>query len=86
MSARTARRSSFKMHHNVNHRFFIMMTINLNIKVNVNNLSLSQIYELLQKYSLEKVKDQKIYEFKGYRFQIETEINMSINYVITELP
>jgi hypothetical protein len=38
------------------------MTINLNIKSNVNNLSLSQIYELLQKYSLEKVKDKKIYE------------------------
>lgn len=65
---------------------FVMMTINLNIKANVNNLSLSQIYELLQKYSLEKVKDQKIYEFNGYKFQIETEINMSINYVITELP
>ena len=64
----------------------IMMTINLNIKANVNNLTLSQIYELLQKYSLDKVKDQKIYEFNGYRFQIETEINMAINYVITELP
>lgn len=62
-----------------------MMTINLNIKANVNNLSLSQIYELLQKYSLEKTKDQKIYEFNGYRFQVETEINMTINYVITEL-
>lgn len=61
------------------------MTINLNIKANVNNLSLSQIYELLQKYSLEKVKDQKMYEFNGYRFQIEAEINGSINYVITEL-
>ena len=65
---------------------FIMMTISLNIKANVNNLSLSQIYELLQKYSLEKVKDQKVYEFNGYKFQIETEINMTINYVITELP
>ena len=63
-----------------------MMTMNLNIKANVNNLSLSQIYELLKKYSLEKVKDQKIYEIDGYRFQIETEINMAINYVITELP
>lgn len=61
------------------------MTINLNIKANVNNLSLSQIYSLLQKYSLEKVKDQKIYEFNGYRFQIKTEINMGINYVITEI-
>ena len=63
-----------------------MMTINLNIKANVNNISLLQIYELLQKYTIEKVKDQKIYEFYGYRFQIETEINMAINYVITELP
>ena len=63
-----------------------MMTINLNIKANVINLSLSQIYELLQKYSLEKVKDKKVYELNGYRFQIEAEINMSINYVITELP
>ena len=62
------------------------MTINLNIKANVNNLSLSDIYGLLQKYSLEKVKDQKIYELNGYRFKIEIEINMSINYVITELP
>ena len=62
-----------------------MMTINLNIKANVNNLSLSQIYELLQKYSLEKVKDKKIYELNGFKFEIETEINMSINYVITEV-
>lgn len=63
-----------------------MMTINLNIKANVNNLTLSQIYGLLQKYSLEKVKDQKVYEFNGYKFKIETEINMSINYIITEIP
>ena len=63
-----------------------MMTINLNIKANVNNLSLSQIYELLQKYSLEKVKDQNIYDFNGYKFKIEVEINMAINYEITELP
>ncbi len=63
-----------------------MMTINLNIKANVDNLTLSDIYALLQKYTLEKQKDIKVYEFKGYKFQIETEINMSINYVITELP
>lgn len=62
-----------------------MMTINLNIKANVNNLSLSQIYELLQKYSLEKVKEKKIYELNGFKFEIETEINASINYVITEV-
>jgi hypothetical protein len=62
-----------------------MSTINLNIKANVNNLSLSQIYELLQKYSLEKIKDKKIYELNGFKFEIETEINMSINYVITEV-
>lgn len=63
-----------------------MMTINLNIKANVNNISLSEIYELLQKYSLEKVKDKKVYDFKGFKFRIETEITMVISYVITELP
>ena len=63
-----------------------MMTINLNVKANVNNISLSEIYELLQKNSLEKVKDKKVYDFKGFKFKIETDINMSINYVVTELP
>lgn len=62
-----------------------MITINLNIKANVSNISLSEIYELLQKYSLEKVKDKKVYDFKSFKFQIETDINMAINYVITEL-
>ena len=63
-----------------------MMTINLNIKANVNNLPLSDIYDLLRKFSLDKNKDSKVIEFKGFNFKIETEINMSINYVITELP
>lgn len=62
-----------------------MMTINLNIKADVDNISLSEIYELLQKYSLEKVKDKKVYDFKGFRFEIETEINMAINYTIKEV-
>jgi len=62
-----------------------MMTINLNIKANVDNISLSEIYELLQKYSLERHKDSKVLDFKGYKFKIETNIDMSINYVITEL-
>lgn len=61
------------------------MTINLNIKADVDNISLSEIYELLQKYSLEKVKDKKVYDFKGFRFEIETEINMAINYTIKEV-
>lgn len=62
-----------------------MMTINLTIKANVNNLTLSEIYELLQKYSLERKEDTKVFEFKGYTFKIETSISMSINYTITEL-
>lgn len=65
------------------------MTINLNVKANVNNLTLAQIYELLQKYSLDnlgKAKDEKVYELNGYKFKIETEITLSINYVITEVP
>jgi hypothetical protein len=61
------------------------MTINLNIKANVNNISLSQIYELLKIYSLEKVKDKKIFELNGFKFEIENEINQSINYVINEV-
>ena len=35
------------------------MTINLNIKANVNNLTLSEIYTLLEKYTLSKTKRQK---------------------------
>jgi len=61
------------------------MTINLNIKANVNNLSLSEIYKLLAKFSLEKQKDSKIMEYNGFKFKIETDINMSISYVITEV-
>lgn len=61
------------------------MTINLIIKANVNNLTLSEIYELLKIYTLEKQKDNRIMEFKGFRFKIETDINMAINYTITEL-
>lgn len=62
-----------------------MMTINLNIKANVNNLTLSNIYELLKIYSLDKQRDNKIIEFNGFKFKIETEINMAINYIITEV-
>lgn len=58
------------------------MTINLNIKANVDNLTLAEIYELLAKYSIEKKNE---VEFKGFKFKIETEINLSINYIITEL-
>lgn len=62
-----------------------MMTVNINIKANVNNLSLSQIYELMRRYQLEKTKDTQIFEFNGYKFKIEVDINMAINYTITEL-
>lgn len=58
------------------------MTININIKANVNNLTLPEIYDLLSLYSKDK-KD--IIEFKGYTFMILAEVNMSIDYVITEL-
>lgn len=61
------------------------MTINLNIKVSVDNLTLAEIYELLAKYSRETKNKENFYEFKGYIFKIEAETNMSINYVITEI-
>ena len=63
-----------------------MMTINLNIKANVDNLTLAEIYELLAKYSRETKKNKdNFYEFKGYIFKIEAQTNMSIDYVITEI-
>lgn len=61
------------------------MTINLNIKANVNNLTLSEIYELLAKYSRETKNKDNCYEFKGVIFKIEAEVNLSINYIITEI-
>ena len=61
------------------------MTINLSIKANVDNLTLSEIYELLAKYSRETKNKDNLYEFKGYIFKIEAEINMSIDYVIKEI-
>ena len=63
----------------------MMMTINLNIKANVGSLTLAEIYELLAKYSRETKNKDNLYEFKGYIFKIEAEINMSIDYVITEV-
>jgi hypothetical protein len=62
-----------------------MMTINLRIKANVDNLTLAEIYELLAKYSRETKNKDNFYEFKGYIFKIEAETNMSIDYVITEI-
>lgn len=62
------------------------MTLNLNIKANVDNLSLSDIYELLRIYSLKNKKEKdEILEFNGYKFKIETKIELSINYFITEI-
>lgn len=62
------------------------MIININIKANANSLTLSEIYELLQIYSKSKMRLlTQTFEFKGLKFRIETEVNSSINYVITEL-
>lgn len=61
------------------------MTINLIIKADVNNLTLSEIYELLAKHSKETKNKDNFYEFKGFIFKIEAEVGLSINYVITEV-
>jgi hypothetical protein len=61
------------------------MTINLNIKADVSNLTLLEIFELLVKYSSETKNKDNFYEFKGFIFKIETDVNMSIDYVITEI-
>ncbi len=61
------------------------MIINLIIKADVNSLTLPDIYELLAKYSRENKNKDNFYEYKGFIFKIEVEINMSINYFITEI-
>jgi len=61
------------------------MTINLNIKADVSNLTLLEIFELLVKYSSETKNKDNFYELKGFIFKIETDVNMSIDYVITEI-
>ena len=62
------------------------MTINLLIKANVNNISLSQIYELLRNYTIDdNKKDKDFYELNGFKFKIEVEVNMGITYRITEI-
>jgi len=61
------------------------MTINLRIKADVNNLTLSEIYQLLAKYSSETKNKDNFYEFKGFIFKIEADVSMSIDYVITEI-
>lgn len=61
------------------------MTINLIIKADVNSLTLPDIYELLAKYSRENKNKYNFYEYKGFIFKIEVEINISINYFITEI-
>ena len=58
------------------------MTININIKANVVNLSLRDIYKLLEEFSINK---QEVIEFKNYKFKVKAEIGMSIDYIITEI-
>ena len=53
-----------------------MYTLNLNIKANVNNISLSGIYELLNKYSLQNDKSDNIIEFKGFKFRIDSKLSL----------
>lgn len=59
------------------------MTINLRIKADVNNLSLTDIYDLLKLYA---TKRDEVMEYKGHKFKIEVEIRSAIEYTITELP
>ena len=61
------------------------MTININIKANADNLTLSQIYELIHKFTVERKGSTEIIEFEGFKFKIEASINMTIDYVITEI-
>ena len=59
--------------------------IDIRIKANVNDLTISQIFELLVKYRSEREDGMLLYEFNGFVFTIETEVSASINYVITQV-
>jgi hypothetical protein len=59
------------------------MTINLRIKAKVNTLNLSEIYQLLAKYTSETKNKDNFYKFKGLIFKIEPEENFDC--VITEI-
>lgn len=61
------------------------MTININIKATVDNLTLSQIYELISKFTKKHKTNIEILEFNGLKFKIEASVKMSIDYVITEI-
>lgn len=66
------------------------MTINIGIKANVKNLTLSEIYELIMVYQntfpKKSVLDNfQIIEFKNIKFEIKVEVDLSINYIITEI-
>lgn len=62
------------------------MAINIKIKTLVDNLSLSDIFEVLKVYALRKNKDEEnIVDFEGFKFKIEVEIDGYINYTITEI-
>jgi hypothetical protein len=59
-----------------------MMTINLLVKANVDNLRLSEIFELLSQYAKDK---QSPLKFKDFLFQIDVKIDLGIHYTITEI-
>ena len=62
-----------------------MMTVNLNIKAHIDNLSLCDIFYLLSNYGKEKPKDGIMY-FNGYKFRVQsTPTDRSIDYTIDSL-
>ena len=60
------------------------MSINLNIKAHVSNLSLCEIFELLNLYGKTRPKDGIMF-FDGKCFRIESSVSMSIDYEIFEI-
>lgn len=66
------------------------MTINIGIKANVNKLTFSEILELISLYQKSFTKKSilgnvEIMEFKNLKFEIKVEVDLSINFTITEI-
>lgn len=63
------------------------MVMNISIKADIDNISLSGLFKLMSKHQLEKPEGSKdcVIEYDGMKFRVVTTINMGIEYVVTEI-
>lgn len=62
-------------------------TINIKIKAHVDNLTITDIYDLLLHYRTNDCKDRNdcIINYGGMKFRIQVKVALYIEYIITEI-